>query len=62
MKIHDAVQDIKSLGVLAVQMQAEREFALKVVFHQRIGAAGVGGGDLDVGVVARRPPPGGSKR
>ena len=53
MKIHDAVQDIKSLGVLAVQMQAEREFALKVVFHQRIGAAGVGGGDLDVGVVAR---------
>jgi hypothetical protein len=54
MKIHDAVQDIKGLGVLAVQMQAEREFALEIVFHQRIGAAGVGGGDLDVGVVAKR--------
>ena len=52
MEIHDTVEDVKRLGVLAMQMQAERKFALEIVFHQRKGAAGIGGGHLDEGVIA----------
>ena len=52
MEIHRTVEDVKCLGVLAMQMQTERKFTLEIVFHQRIGAAGIGGGHLDEGVIA----------
>ena len=52
MEIHDTVEDVKCLGVLAMQMQTKRKFALEIVFHQRIGTAGVGCGHLDEGVIA----------
>ena len=52
MEIHRTVEDVKCLGVLAMQMQTERKFTLEIVFHQCIGAAGIGGGHLDEGVIA----------
>jgi hypothetical protein len=51
-EIHDAVEDVKSFGVLAMQMETKRKFALAVIFHQRIGAAGIGRSHLDEGVIA----------
>jgi hypothetical protein len=53
MEIHDAVENVESFGVLSMQMQTKRKFALEVVFHQRIGAAGIGRSHLDEGVIAR---------
>jgi hypothetical protein len=65
-EIHNAVEDIECLGMRTVQMQTERELALEIVFHQRVRAAGIGGGDLDVAVIARpvvvRAAGGGPKR
>ena len=52
-EIHNALEDVEGPGMRTVQMQTERELALEIVFHQRVGAASIGGRDLDVGVIAR---------
>ena len=51
-KIDGSIENVKCFGVLAMQVQTKCKFALEIVFHQGVRAAGVGGGDLDEGVIA----------
>jgi len=51
-KIDGSIENVKCFGVLAMQVQTKRKFALEVVLHQRIGPAGIGRGDFDEGMIA----------